>query len=193
MAVKKYKKITPKATAIKSGMTKDEAKEKLPKWWEFQPGNQFWKKRSIHGRDRIIKSPEILWQAACEYFDECEKNPIISYDYKGKDADKVRYEHPKPFKKSELAMFCGIATWETIEELKAISNDFSEVITCIEEIIYNQKYEGATSGLMTPLIIARDLGLAEKTENKNKTEAEIRVNLSVDKIKEISKSLEDEV
>jgi hypothetical protein len=38
-------------------------------------GNSFWKKRSKHGRDRIFETPEILWQAAQEYFRWCEKNP----------------------------------------------------------------------------------------------------------------------
>ena len=34
--------------------------------------NQFWKLRSKHGRDKIFKTPKILWEAACDYFEWCE-------------------------------------------------------------------------------------------------------------------------
>ena len=40
-------------------------------------GNQFWKLRSKHGRDKLFTTPELLWQAACEYFEWCENNPKI--------------------------------------------------------------------------------------------------------------------
>ena len=35
----------------------------------------------------------------------------------------------------------------------------------VEQIIYNQKFAGATAGLMNPNIIARDLGLSDKTDH----------------------------
>ena len=38
--------------------------------------NQFWKQRSKHGRDMLFASPTLLWEAACEYFEWCEDNPI---------------------------------------------------------------------------------------------------------------------
>jgi hypothetical protein len=42
-----------------------------------------------------------------------------------------------------------------------------EVITRIDKYIYNQKFEGAAAGFLNPNIIARDLGLADKTDNNN--------------------------
>ena len=38
-------------------------------------GNQFWKLRSKHGRDKLFATPDLLWQAACEYFEWCDKHP----------------------------------------------------------------------------------------------------------------------
>lgn len=38
-------------------------------------GNQFWKLRSKHGRDKLFASPDLLWDAACEYFQWCDDNP----------------------------------------------------------------------------------------------------------------------
>jgi hypothetical protein len=31
-------------------------------------GNEFWKLRSKHGRDKLFATPELFWQAALEYF-----------------------------------------------------------------------------------------------------------------------------
>ena len=32
-------------------------------------GNRFWEVRSKHGRDKILKTPEIMWEAAKQYFE----------------------------------------------------------------------------------------------------------------------------
>lgn len=45
-----------------------------------------------------------------------------------------------------------------------INKDFSAVINKIEEIIYQQKFEGAAVGLFNSNIIARDLGLRDKQD-----------------------------
>ncbi len=41
--------------------------------------------------------------------------------------------------------------------------EFSEVITRVEQIIYIQKFEGATVNAFNANIISRELGLADKT------------------------------
>ena len=41
---------------------------------------------------------------------------------------------------------------------------FSDVTTRVEEIIYSQKFQGAASEFFNANIIARDLGLADKSE-----------------------------
>ena len=38
-------------------------------------GNKFWMLRSKHGRDKLFATPELLWEAACEYFQWCDENP----------------------------------------------------------------------------------------------------------------------
>ncbi|WP_290688531.1 terminase small subunit [Haematobacter sp. UBA3484] len=59
--------------------------------------------------------------------------------------------------------------------------DLSEVITRVEQIIRTQKFEGAAADLLNPNIIARELGLADKTEMSGpeggaiKTVSEVRV------------------
>ena len=44
--------------------------------------------------------------------------------------------------------------------------DFIPITTRVRQIIYNQKFEGAASGFLNANIIARDLGLVEKSESK---------------------------
>lgn len=127
-------------------------------------GNEFWKLRSKHGRDRIISEPETLLHASDEYFKHCINNPIIQMDIRGKDADTVYVEHPRVFQKNELAVFCGLAQWRSIEDLKTQSEDFMQVITRIESIISSQKFAHAAVGMFNANIIARDLGLRDNAD-----------------------------
>lgn len=46
------------------------------------------------------------------------------------------------------------------------AEDFLSVITWAENVIYNQKFEGAAAGIYNANIIARDLGLREGVDNK---------------------------
>lgn len=125
-------------------------------------GNNFWELRATHGRDLIFSSPEILWEAAKEYFEATSQRVWIKKDWVGKDALEVERESTPPFTLTGMFIFMDIGktTWTQYRERK----DFKEVVTRIEEIIYTQKFEGATIGAYNANIIARDLGLADKRE-----------------------------
>lgn len=125
-------------------------------------GNNFWELRSSHGRDLIFASPEILWEAAKEYFEATQNRPWIKKDWVGKDAVEVERETTPPFTLTSLRLFLDIShqTWSDYRNRK----DFVEVVTRIEDVIYSQKFEGATVGAYNANIIARDLGLADKQE-----------------------------
>lgn len=130
-------------------------------------GNQFWKIRSKHGRDKLFESPELLWEAACEYFEWCEAHPLIEIDFKGKDADEVRIPRMRPFTMQGLCLYlgCNHGYFNDFEKaLKPEEKDFSATVTRIRETIYNQKFTGAASGFLNPNIIARDLQLTDKKE-----------------------------
>ncbi len=129
-------------------------------------GNQFWKLRSKHGRDKLFETPELLWEAACEYFEWCEDNPLIEIDYKGKDADKVELPKMRAFTLMGLCIYleCTSSYFRTFKStLKPENKDFLTVITRIEEVIYTQKFTGAAA-VLNANIISRDLGLADKSE-----------------------------
>lgn len=136
-------------------------------------GNEFWKLRSKHGRDKLFASPELLWEEACRYFQWCTDNPLISIEYNGKDALKCEVPKMRALTLSGLCLYLGCNSGYFRDFKSGLrpkevpgDEDFSTVITRIEETIYTQKFEGAAAGMLNANIIARDLGLADKVEQK---------------------------
>lgn len=136
----------------------------------FKKGNNFWTKRSKHGREKIFKTPEQLWEAACEYFDHVDQNPFLIEKKTTNSKEETTQEEyrKKPYTLMGLCLYCG-ANSDFWRQFRASApSDFSTVIKQIEEIIYTQKFAGASAGLFNANIIARDLGLSEKSEiNQN--------------------------
>lgn len=149
-------------------------------------GNQFWKLRSKHGRDRLFANPQDLWEAACEYFEWCDANPFIKVEQshkagkpyfdekKGEMAvppDHVKLPVMRPYTLEGLCIYLDVNTiyfnnFETSLKGKEDESSlgFSKVITRIREVIRNQKFSGAASGFFNANIIARDLGLRDATD-----------------------------
>lgn len=128
-------------------------------------GNQFWKLRSKHGRDKLFKSPEELWNAACEYFQYITDNPIEVQENKGtKNINVVKYIRPFTLHGLCLYLDCNTQYFNNFEANNKKDKDFSVILTRIRETIYNQKFEGAAIGIFNSNIIARDLGLSDKKD-----------------------------
>jgi len=147
-------------------------------------GNQFWKLRSKHGRDKLFATSKLLWDAACEYFQWCDENPWLKSEQGKKPPkpfklendeiiiipDVVQIPTSRPYTMTGLCLYlgCNVQYFNQFKKsLDKNENDFSVVITRIEEIVYTQKFEGAAVGAFNANIISRDLGLIEKTDNKN--------------------------
>lgn len=135
-------------------------------------GNNFWEVRSKHGRDKLFKTPELMWEAATEYFQWCIDNPlkkmesVKSYKETGKI---IAIPISRPFTWEGLCGYldCNLAYFRTFKsQMQEKDKDFNTVLTRIEQTIYRQKFEGASVGIFNHNIIARDLGLADKQENK---------------------------
>lgn len=135
-------------------------------------GNQFWKVRSSHGRDKIFATPEILWDAACEYFEWVEENPLLEYKCAQFQGTPVPMEIPKmrAMTLAGLCMFLGVNHTYLNHFESGLDMDtqqgkgFSKVIEDIRQVIYQQKFAGAAADLLNSNIIARDLGLADKQD-----------------------------
>ena len=128
----------------------------------FEKGNEWWRKRAIHGRNLIFSTPEKLWEAAVEYFEYTDSRKWIKKDWVGKDATEVQRETETPYTISGLCIFldCEEQTFNNYEKRP----DFLGVVTRIKRIMFTQKYEGAAVGAFNHNIISRDLGLTDKKE-----------------------------
>lgn len=132
-------------------------------------GNQFWKARATHGRDKIFADKDILWEAACEYFQWCEDNPLIEHKVAQFQGEPVKMEVPRmrAMTINGLCMFLRVSQDTLLDYGKR--DDFIGVVAKIKETIYEQKFSGAAADLLNSNIIARDLGLADKKEIKETT------------------------
>jgi hypothetical protein len=127
-------------------------------------GNQFWKARSSHGRKPKFANPDSLWEACCEYFEWVAANPLQAAElvkFKG----KANIKHTPRMRAMTIRGLCifldiGQDAWGDY----AGKDDFSGVCTRANEIISQQKFEGAAADMLNAAIIARDLGLAEKKD-----------------------------
>lgn len=127
-------------------------------------GNEFWKQRSSHGRKPIFADADALWDAASEYFAWVEANPLYeaqAFAYQG----TVKVE---PIAKMRAMTVAGLCIFLDISQQAwgeyRTRDGFGEVTTRVDDIIRTQKFEGASAGLLNANIIARDLGLSDKSE-----------------------------
>lgn len=160
----------------KKGKEKEQAKEpegdKPP--MPAPKGNKFWMARSSHGRKPIFPNPEALWEAACEYFAWAEENPLYEAKVCSYQGVNTLEQLPKmrAMTTTALCIFLDIdfTTWKDYQS----KEDFSQVTTRIEEIIYNQKFSGASADLLNANIIARDLGLRDGQDVKHSGTVELK-------------------
>ncbi len=136
-------------------------------------GNRFWEARATHGRDKIFQDEGMLWDAAVEYFVWVEDNPLqgaklfkIKND---KDVDEIveeSYSKMRAMTIEGLCLFLDISrqTWYEYRGL----DDYSYIISKIENVIRDQKFSGAAADLLNANIIARDLGLKDSSETTHK-------------------------
>lgn len=130
-------------------------------------GNRFWEARSSHGRNPIFADPDHLWDAACQYFQWVEDNPLLEmkpFAYQG-----VVIQEPVPKMRAMtidgLCIFLDI-TRQTFDNYCG-REGFFDIMTRIQSVIRSQKFAGAAADLLNPNIIARDLGLIDKQEVKS--------------------------
>lgn len=172
--------------------------------------NKFWQQRSKHGRDRLFENAELLLEAAYEYFNYCDTNPLESEeteikavkgtDEKGNDKTlAIKEEKTKkknlgrPYTLEGFILYCG-ASESWLRQFKRSldpekDQDFFTVIEQIETIIRLNQKEGAIVGKFNANIIARLQGISEKVEQVNINH---EVPLSEEQQQEILKRLNED-
>lgn len=141
-------------------------------------GNQFWKLRSKHGRNKLFESPELLWEACVEYFEHTDKRKWIKKDWVGKDGFEVDRETETPYTLSGLCLYLDASRewWNKFKDAckERKDTDFLQVITRVEEIMHTQKFEGAAVGAFNANIISRELGLIDQKKIENSGEINLK-------------------
>ena len=130
-------------------------------------GNNYWEFRGKHGRD-FKYTPDALWEEAVKYFEWISKRvwnkneAIKSGDLAG---EIIKVPTSTPMSIESFCLFCDIdrKTFDNYESKK----DFLHIITRVRTIIESNQFEGATVGAYNPNIIARKLGLTDKSETKH--------------------------
>lgn len=142
-------------------------------------GNRFWEQRSSHGRKPKFETSEHLWEAACEYFEWVENNPLLemkAFSYQG---EIIKTDIPKmrAMTIQGLCLFLDISldTWLNY----CSREDFLDITDAIKKVIYTQKFEGAAADMLNANIISRELGLADKSQVEQSGELSHNYNISL--------------
>jgi hypothetical protein len=171
-----------------------------PGYWDWMAkkgGALFGTEKNPGGRPKKIKTPNLLWKYACEYFNRIDERPFLKQDFiRGGEmaGSKVNLETIRPYTWAGLEAYLiekGIISKLKDYKQNTYGNydEFQPVVQAIDQIMFSQKFEGAASGAFNANIIARDLGLAEKTINEN-TNTEVPFDyskLSDEVLEEIAK------
>lgn len=125
------------------------------------------------GQPKKLQSSKKLWEFFCIYFEWAKSNPIQKEDFikSGEMAGtkiKVDLERPLTWAGFE-AMLRDKNIIAKMEDYKANKegrySEYTEVISRIDGIMWEDKYAGASVGIYNANIISRDLGLIDKVQN----------------------------
>ncbi len=133
-----------------------------------EKGNKYYLLRKKKGRNKLFATPRLLQEAAEEYFQWVDDNPLYEKQFINQGRNgiaEVKVPKMRPYTLSGLCIFVGIST-QTLYNYKKYKG-FKAIVQKIKDIIFVQKFEGALCGLFNPTIIARDLNLKDRVIVKN--------------------------
>jgi hypothetical protein len=133
-------------------------------------GNEYYRNRIRTGAPRKFKTPEDLAAAFNDYFEDVEANPLkesVLMKFKEGLSETVKvFKRPLP-RAMTLQGFCAFTGLSMVTLYEYDKQEgYTNIIAQAREIMYGQKLEGAAAGLFNASIIARELGLTEKSEQK---------------------------
>lgn len=144
-------------------------------WRKYRPGDT--------GTAFRYETAAQLWDAACEAFDWLDAHPLreeVIANYKGTFSRTVA-KKMRPYTWEAVALLMGLS----VGTLKRYGSrpGFEETIEWLTAVIRTQKFEGAAANLLNPVLIARDLGMAERMEHTGKDGGPIKTADATDEEK----------
>jgi len=130
--------------------------------------NEYWKKRTKSGRDKIFSSGDEIIDKFQDYIEYCDNNPIgvnemIKAGQRAGEIIKV----PRPLIPSfkGFAIFCGVDEHTLYTYLKSDSHkDFNQPLTYIKDILSANLLENGVTGEANSMLVARLLKLTDRTD-----------------------------
>ncbi len=138
-----------------------------------------------HGT-KYIETPEKMWELFEAYVKHESDSPMYKVEYVGKDGDRVNtpLQVPITFEGFECWLWDNDYIKAGLGDYASNKNesysDYSTIITRIRQNCFAQNFKGASVGLFNANIIAKKLGLVEKTENTHKHEIEVFKGIDLD-------------
>lgn len=141
-------------------------------------GNQFWKLRTKHGRDKLFSDASVLLEEAYAYFDWCDRHPqnkVELVKYKG-DHEEAEVPLGRPYSVDGFTCYLRVSKgyfWsakanlrDKIERGKATTSEVEllETIELIEQMIRTQQIDGAMVGIFNANLTARLNGIADRQD-----------------------------
>lgn len=178
----------PVISAFESVSNSDKVAAKVSNWEMRKLAPDEYTAKLGRGRPRAIKTPEDLWNHACDYFANVDRNQMDKVDFiRGGDLAGttvvIEVDRPYTWEGFNAYLFkAGIL--ESIDDYKSNKNgsydQFSGIIRAIGAIIFERNFDGAATGAFSPNLIARQLGLADKvnTEANVNTKSSMRIDYS---------------
>jgi hypothetical protein len=163
----------------------------------------WWKRRSKHGRGLIFSSPQLMWEAACEYFAHEDNRTDLTKTEVGwfqgsMSKDEVVCKVPYTWQGLTLFFGCALTYFrnrrlELRKRVKEgtndeVDDDFLAVMDLIEQTIFKQQFDNAQSGKFKEGLTARYLRIQDSSElstpnDKNNPEQEqqqFKITLKLD-------------
>ena len=169
---------------------------------------KYWKRRAEIGAEILIQqersrgnykyipTPAIMWELACDYFERVDESPIKKQEFiRGGDnaGKKIDIEYARPYSWAGFEDYLferGIIAYldEYRFRTKPGYDNYAEVMNQIGKIMHANKFDGAAVGIFNAVIVARDLGLADKIIQEN---LNANIELDIDYSKLSDEALEE--
>lgn len=106
------------------------------------------------GKKCRFSSPEHLWQKASEYFEWCKSNPLYKSELINGQA--IRLKKERPLTNTGLCLYLQVNR-NYLNQLSKRKPEFRDVVGIIKDVIYDDQYSGAVTGIYDPKIISLNL------------------------------------
>ena len=124
------------------------------------------KKAKVGKTRRFIKTPQIYWELACDYFQKIDDSPVlVSKPVMGGEHVGTIINLPlhRPYTWRAFYVFLQIRGYGMCDKYRYnqgnLYNDFIEVVAIVDNIIRNRKFEGAAINIFKDSVIMRDLDM----------------------------------